>query len=442
MLDILGIDILILIGLLIIGIPLPYCFGGAVLFMTIFGGIPIKGLMLWGFNQMISPVLIAGPLFILAGTLISESGIADKLIDAAKIFIGKLRGSLGVLAIITCGFLGAISGSAFTGIAAVGPALLPKMLEEGYPRGYATALISSATILGILIPPSVTMIIYGWVTGTSVLAAFLSTVGPGILLMILLSVINVIDARRFVQNQSGTVYSAAPVVQAEAGAIPRPSRRAVLINAIPGLLMPIIILGGIYGGVFTPTEAASVAAIVAFLIGMFIYKQLNGKKLLSTMKKTATSVGAIMTMIFFCLILSQTFVLLQLPQQLVQYCTNITQNKTLILLIINVFLFLVGMIVNDTTAIILCAPLLLPLVTKFGVSPTQFAAIMCVNLGVGGLTPPYASVLYLGMRVCDCSFSDIIKPAYRFIFFAFLPVMLVTTYWPPLTEFLPKLFGY
>ena len=440
MLTILGIDIVLLVALLIIGIPLPYCFGGAVLFITILGDIPIKGLMLWGFNQMISPVLIAGPLFILAGTLISESGIADRLIDAAKVFIGRLRGSLGVLAIVTCGFLGAISGSAFTGIAAVGPALLPKMLEEGYPRGYATALISSATILGILIPPSVTMIIYGWVTGTSVLAAFLSTVGPGILLMIMLSVINIIDSKRFPMPEAKAAIIAKEINETQAEKSLR--IKTVFRNAIPGLMMPVIILGGIYGGIFTPTEAASVAAIVALIIGVFIYKKLTRKNLLATVKKTATSVGAIMTMIFFCLILSQTFVMLQLPQQLVAYCTSLTQNKLLILLVINVFLFFVGMIVNDTTAIILCAPLLLPLVTKFGVSPTQFAAIMCVNLGVGGLTPPYASVLYLGMRVCDCSFSDIIKPAYRFILLAFLPVMIVTTYWPPLTEFLPKLLGY
>ncbi len=449
-------DFILLVVLLILGLPLPFCFGGAIIFVALFTNVSIKGLILWGFSQMISPTLLAGPIFIYAGTLISESGIANKLIDLAKVFVGRIKGSLGVISVVTCGFIGAISGSGFTGIAAVGPALLPRMLEDGYPKGYTTALITCSTVLGVLIPPSITQILYGWLTGTSILACFLSTVGPGVLLIVLLSIINLIDIRRFSSSAHKTKFAKADAIALSANKNGIETKDAITFSineknqsklhtfriAIPGLMMPIIILGGIYGGVFTPTEAAAVAAIVAMFIGFVFYKQLKISKLFYVTRNTATSIGAIFTMIFFCLILSQAFVLLRMPQQIIEVFMNFTDNKIVVLLIVNVFLIFVGMIVNDGTAIILLAPLLLPLMVNFGVSPVQFAAIMVLNLGMGGLTPPYASLVYLGMRICDCKFEEMAGPVFRFILLAFLPVLILTTYWPPLTLWLPNLLGY
>lgn len=428
------IDIILLLVLLLLGVPLPYCFAGALGYMVIFEDINVMSLATWGMSQMISLTLVAGPIFILAGTLINTTKICDKLLDIANLFVGKMKSGIGFVAILTCGFLGAISGSSFTGVSAVGPALHPKMVEMGYPKGYAASLICSSTILGILIPPSVTMITYGWVTGTSVLACFLSTVMPAIVLIILLGIINAIDAKKFVSEDKVLHENMNPSEK-------KAKIKKVIWTGIPGLIMPIIILGGIYGGVFTPTEAAAVATFVCIVIGVFCYRTLHPKNYFSSLKSSASSIGAIMMMIFFCLMLSQTYVLLKLPEMLVNLFMGFTDNKIFVLLFLNVFLLFVGMIVNDSTAIVLCAPLLLPLCQAYGVSGVQLAAIMCVNLGFGGLTPPYASVLYLGMRVCDTKFEEIMPPTIKFLLCAYFPVTLLTTYISGMSTWLPTLFG-
>ncbi|WP_282173264.1 TRAP transporter large permease [Cytobacillus firmus] len=440
MLSIFALDILLLFALLLIGTPLPYCFGAALIFMVIFAGIPINSLMLWGFNQMIGPVLLAGPLFILVGSVIAESGIAPRLLNAINLLIGKVKGAIGVLVIVACGLLGAISGSSFTGIAAVGPIMIPQMMAQGFSRGYATSLVSVSSILGVLIPPSVPLIIYGWVTGTSVLGSFLSTVGPGILVMILFSIINIVYSRKTL----GTYEEAASALEPKVQMDPAEKKKnlKVIIGAIPGFLMPIIILGGIYGGVFTPTEAAAVAGVFALFIGIAVYREMGRVKLYKVFKESSSSIGAIMAMILFCLLLAQTYVQLRIPQQLIEIFMGITESKVVILILISIFLFFVGMIVNDTTAIILCAPLLLPLVVSYGIDPIHFASIMCVNLAMGGVTPPYASVLYFGMRVGKANFSEVLKPTFMFILLGYLPVLLLTVFWEPLSMFLPRLFGY
>jgi len=426
-------DVAVLVILLILSVPLPFCFGGALLFLSIFGNVSMASMMMWGFNQMINMVLLASPLFIFAGVLMANSGIADKLLDFVDLFVGRIRGGIGVVCTVTCAIIGAISGSGFTGVAATGPIMIPRMVAQGYPRGYATALVTVSSILGLLIPPSVIMIIYGWITETSILACFLATVGPGILITLSFSVINLVWAKKM-----PNIILEDPVVlkQKRKG---MPSR---FLKAIPALSVPFVILGGIYGGVFTPTEAAAVAAILALPIGFLIYKGLTIKNFIPVVRESATSVGAIMTMIIFTLILSQTFVMLRVPQMLVQVVFRLTENYFLILILINIFLFFVGMIVNDVTGIILLAPLLLPLVQQMGMDPVQLAAIMGTNLAMGGVTPPYASILYLGMRVGKCEFTDILKPTMVFLLLGYVPIVFLTTYWPPLSMWLPTVLGY
>ena len=421
--------VIVLVVLMFLGVPLPLCFGGALSLFVIIGGLNIKSLLVWGFSQMISFTLLAGPMFILSGAFINNTKIADRLLDLVESFTNKIKGGIGIISIVTCGFLGAISGSAFTGLAAVGPSLFPKMVKQGYPRGYAAALISSSTILGVLIPPSLTMITYGWITGESVLACFLSTVIPAFLLMFLLSVINIRDARRF---DTGTI------VEADA---PKKSKAKLWVSSIPALMMPVIILGGIYGGIFTASEAAAVAVCVCIIIGLFVYRNLNFKSFMGALRESSSSIGSIMLMIFFCLLLSQCFVLLKLPEQLIAMFMSFTDSKIVVLLCINVFLLFLGMIVNDGTAVVLCAPILLPLCQAYGIGGVQLAALMVMNLSIGGLTPPYASILYLGMRVCDVSFEEIMPPVIKLSVFAYLPVTIATTYIPELSLFLPRLFG-
>ena len=197
MLEVALLALAVLVVALSIGVPLPMCFGAGLMVMSLLGGVTMKGTMLWGFGQLGNPVLLAIPLFILAGTLMSVSGIAASLLKLVDVFIGHVRGGLGVVATLSCAVIGAISGSGLTGVAAIGPLLIPEMTKQGYPRGYATALVACSSVLGLLIPPSVTMIVYGWVTDTSILASFLATLGPGLMITASLIVVNLVTARRF-----------------------------------------------------------------------------------------------------------------------------------------------------------------------------------------------------------------------------------------------------
>jgi len=421
-----------LVILLSFGVPLPYCFGGGLMIMYLFGGAMMKGTMLWGFTQLANPVLLCIPLFVFAGSLMSESGIAASLLNFVNLFVGRIRGGLGVVASVSCAIIGAISGSGLTGVAATGPLLIPEMESKGYPRGYATALVANSSILGLLIPPSVTMIIYGWVTDTSILACFLATLGPGLLITFMFAVVNMVMSRNF------------PLVIDPPKTMKETVREGVscTARALPALVMPLIILGGIYGGIMTPTEAAAVAVIYAIPVGFFVYKGLTIRTFLRAAQNSATAVGSIMIMIVFSLMLSQIFVMEDVPQALVDGIFTITKNKVLLLILINFLLFFVGMIVNDVTAIILIAPLLLPLMQAIGVTPVQFAAIMGVNTAMGGVTPPYASILYLGMRIGNVEFSEVIKPCMILIIFGYVPVVFLTSFWPDLSLFIPGLVGY
>ena len=422
----------VLVLMLTFGVPLPYCFGGGLMIMALIGGATMKGTMLWGFTQLANPVLLCIPLFVFAGSLMSESGIAASLLRFVNVFVGRIRGGLGVVATVSCAIIGAISGSGLTGVAATGPILIPEMASKGYPRGYATALVANSSILGLLIPPSVTMIVYGWVTDTSILACFLATLGPGLLITATFSITNLVMCRKF------------PLVMDPPQSLRRTVRDGVSATsrAVPALVFPVIILGGIYGGIMTPTEAAAVAALYALPAGFLIYRGLTVESFVRAAKESATAVGSIMIMIVFSLMLSQIFVMEDIPQALVEVIFAVTRNKVLLLILVNILLFIVGMIVNDITAIILIAPLLLPLMGAIGVNPVQFAAIMGVNTAMGGVTPPYASILYLGMRIGKVEFSEIIAPAMILIAVAYVPVVFLTAFWPDLSLFFPRLFGY
>lgn len=422
----------LLVLLLTIGVPLPYCFGGGIMVMVFVGGSTMKGSMMWGFGQLGSPILLAIPLFVLAGTIMSSSGIAAALLRFVNIFVGRIRGGLGVVATVSCAIIGAISGSGLTGVAAIGPILIPEMERKGYPRAYATALVANSSILGLLIPPSVTMIVYGWVTETSILASFLATLGPGLAVMLSFSIVNLIMARRFPLVLDDPM----PLKQL----IKETGRRTTY--AIPALLMPVVILGGIYGGIMTPTEAAAISVIYALPVGFLIYKGLTLQSLLAAGREAGTSVGSIMIMILFSLILSQMFVMENVPQKLVNFIFEITTDRTLLLILIMVLLFLLGMVVNDITAIILVAPLLLPLVDAIGVDRIHFAAIIGISTAMGGVTPPYASILYLGARIGQVPVTQVIRPAMVLLLTGYVPIAVLTLFWEDLSMFFPRLFGY
>lgn len=425
------ISIAILVFLLSFGTPLPFCFGGALMYMALCTDIgSMSGMYLWGFEQLINPVLLCIPLFVFAGNLMSESGIADALLRLCNLLLGRFKSSLGTVAVVACAIIGAISGSGLTGVAATGPLLIPRMEAQGYDRAYATALIANASVLGLLIPPSINMVVYGWVTETSILACFLSTLLPGLILMLVFCLVNIWYVRRRPIRVSGESFGQSLKKLPQTG-----------LAALPALMMPVIILGGIYGGIMTPTESAAVACAYAIPVGLFIYRGLRPKSVGMAAKESATAVGSIMVMVLFGLMLSQQFVFGGLPQELADFLLGVTQNKVVLLLLINAVLIFVGMVLNDVTGILLMSPLLLPLVKAMGIHPVHFAAIIGVNLSMGTLTPPFAGILYFSMRIGKVEFADIVGPVMLLLCLGYIPMCLLVTFYEPLAMWLPRFFG-
>ena len=310
------------------------------------------------------------------------------------------------------------------------------MTAAGYEKGYTAALLACACPLGLLIPPSSAQILYAWSSGSSVLACFLSTIGPGLLLTLLLCIVNVV----LVKNMDIKV----PPKKSHNEWVA--DTKKSLSFGVPSLIMPLIILGSIYGGIMTPTEAAAASVLYAIPIGIYFYKGLTYSNLRDTIVETSTTTGVIMVMFFMVMILSRLFVMEDIPQRIADSLLSITDNKLLILVLVNVFMVIIGMIMDDVSGILLCTPILLPIVTELGIHPVHFAAILGVNLGMGNITPPTAPMLYLSGRICGAKINRMLSPTLIFIIFAYVPTLIVTTFIPELSltipkMVMPKLFG-
>jgi tripartite ATP-independent transporter DctM subunit len=424
--------LIVLFVVLLIGVPIPFAFFASTLTLVILGDYDYAFLLPYGYNKASSIILVAIPLFVLAGSLMEKGGIGESLVNLVDVFVGRIKGGLGAVMVISCALFGAISGSGMATLSCIGSIMLPRMYAAGYPRGLSSALISSASLLGLLIPPSLNMILFAFVGGHSVLACFMATVVPGVILVILLSVVNIVLLRN-----DPNVVVAPPVPPNEfAGKFARRSLRA-----IPALIAPIIILGGIYGGYMTPTEAASISVLYSIPVGWFIYRGLNLRTLRDGLIYSGTTAGVIMIMLFSVMVLSRLYVMENVPKLILGFLTSISDNTTVLILMVNLFLILIGMIMDDTSAILLTTPIMLPVVTALGVNPIHYAAIMGVNLGLGCVTPPCAPFLYLGSRVGGAPINEMLKPTLWLILFAWIPTLIVTTYVPQISLFLPRLIG-
>jgi len=424
------IDLAILIGLLVLGVPVPFCFMGAVLFLFIsLGSYDPMFIMATGFHKINSMTILCVLFFILMGALMGSTGVAARLIAISDAILGRKKSGLGTVTIVSCAIFGSIAGTCTAAVSAIGSIMIPRMVERGYPRGHAAGLVACASVLGQLIPPSVPMILYAWVTWQSVAACFLATVIPGIILVIIYSIINWFMCRKLPIKVSP----------------PIPPRQQVkelgqaTYKGFSALLMPIIVLGGIYGGVFTPTESAGVATLYCIFIGFFIYRVLNLKQLMNTMINSITTTGVVILMVFYVMILSRLYIMENVPQRLVATLTGVTGNKYLLLLMVNLFLVILGMLMDDFSATLLAAALLFPLMQAIGIHPVHFAAILGTNLGLGNVTPPCAPILYLAGRIGKCKFDELITPAVIFMLFGEIPVILLVTYFPVLSLALPHL---
>lgn len=424
------IALLLIIVTLLFGLPVPFCFMLSTLFMVITQGYDPYFLLPYSFSQMSSIVLLAIPLFIMVGGLMDKGGIGSSLVNLVDVFVGRIKGGLGVVAVVSCAVFGSISGSCAATLSCIGSIMFPRLRENGYPMGHSAALVSCAAPLGLLIPPSSQMILYAWVGQQSVLACFLATVGPGLMLMTLLSIINLV-----LLKDDPNVYVSPPMVPGE-------KRRAFFKRggqALPALIMPVIVLGGIYGGIMTPTEAAAVAVLYSIPVGFLVYRGLDRKSFLAVIIETATTTGVVMLMMYCIMMLSRIYVQEHLPSLIMGFLTSVSSNKYVILLMLNVFMIIIGMIMDDVSAMLLCTPILLPVVTKLGVSPIHFAAIIGVNLGLGNVTPPTAPTLYFGGRIANTPVSQMLRPAMIFIIFAWLPTLIAVTYIPEMALWLPRL---
>ncbi|MBA7630518.1 C4-dicarboxylate TRAP transporter large permease protein DctM [subsurface metagenome] len=424
------ISLLILVGLLVTGVPAPFCFMASLAFLVYLYGLEVGALLPMSFFNMSSLTIIAAPLFIMAGGLMGSSGIATRLIAIAKALVGRLKGGLGAVMIVACAMSGAIAGTCSAAVAAIGSILIPEMEKEGYSRGYATGLVAVASVLGQLIPPSVPMILFAFITRLSVAACFLTTVGPGIITIIIYSIVNYF----MVRNN--------PNIKVLPPATPRQQVKELAVASYRGffaLLIPVIIFGGIYGGIMTPTEAAAVAVVSAVLIGLFGYRTLNLKGLSKTFQIACTTIGVVMLVTFFVMMLSRVYTMLNIPQNVIATVTGISENYYVMMLMINVFLLFLGTLIEDFSGTLLAAPLLFPLIKHMGVNPYHFAAILGTNLGLGNVTPPTAEILYLSARIGNVTIDKMIKPALIFMVCGALPVVLITAYWPDLSLFIPRL---
>ncbi|MDL0434061.1 TRAP transporter large permease [Marinobacter sp. TBZ242] len=422
----------VVIVLMLIGVPVVFSFAAMVATLAFFHDIDIAFLATTGFSSINSIILIALPLFIMTGYLMQSGGLAARLVSFVEALTGRSRAGMGSSMVVSCGIFGAISGTASAAVASIGSIMVGPMQKHGYEQPYIAGLLGISSLLGLLIPPSITMILYAVVTRQSVAASFLATIGPAILLILFLCVYNAIKVRL-----SPGVVSARMPLDERVKAIGETGWKA-----LPALMLPVIILGGIYGGIFTPTEAAAVAVVYAIPVGMFVYKGLNLRKVLQCMMAAATTSGVIIIILFFSFIVSRILTLEGVPQQLTDFLLSTFENKIVILLMVNVFLVLIGMIMDDVSVIAIASPLLVPVVAQLGIDPIHFAAIIGTSVVIGCNSPPMAPILFMSCQVTEVGVSKAVRPALSLMLFTALPVMLITTYWSPLALYLPRLLGY
>ncbi|WP_269901205.1 TRAP transporter large permease [Paenalcaligenes faecalis] len=417
------------IALLAVSVPVAISLGLASAVALLYSGKVSSSYIAQGLVTSIDSFpLMAVPFFILAGDLMGQGGLSRRLLNVANVFFGRYTGGLAIIAVVTCLFFAAISGSGPATVAAIGGLLLPAMVKEGYDKGYSVGLIASAGSIGIIIPPSIPMIIYAVSANVSITQMFLAGVVPGFLIGLALILVAYLKARKEKYVGNTERFSAAQKWQA-------------IWDAKWALLVPVIILGGIYGGVFTPTEAAAIGVIYGFVVGLFIHKELKLRDLYKVIAESALTSATVIVIVGTATIFGRVLAIERIPFMIADYIVSLTDNPILILLLINVLLMFVGMFMETLAAIIILVPILLPVVVAVGVDPVHFGIVMIVNLAVGMVTPPVGVNLFVGARVGETTLEKASVGAIPFILIMIV-VLLVITYIPAISLFPLKLMGY
>ncbi len=422
--------LVVFFGLLAFNVPIAVCIGlSAILTMLVGGELPAFIIAAQRMaNGLDSFALLAIPLFIVSGQFMGRGGIARRLVDLAKCIVGFLPGGLAFVDILACMFFGAISGSAVAATSAIGGFMIPAMNKEGYRRTFNAAVNITASTTGLLIPPSNAFIVYSLASGgASIAALFLAGYGAGILVGISLMVV------------AGLIAHRDRYPRGELAPLSVTLRK--FMDAIPSLFLLVIVMGGIVAGVFTATEAAGIAVVYSALLAVVLYREVRIREIPRILLDSAITTGVVGLLIATCMAMAWILAYEGIPQAIAAAVLALTTNKFLVLLLINVLLLIVGMFMDMTPALLIFTPIFLPVVTKLGVDPVHFGVLMVANLCVGLCTPPVGSVLFVGCGVAGVKISEVLRPLYPFYAAMFI-ALIVISYWPPLSLWLPHTLGF
>ena len=421
--------LVVLVVCLLLNVPIAVCLGlGSMAALHFGNGVSLALVAQRMITACDSTTLLAVPLFIFAGSILSVGGISKKLINFAKSAVGWIPGSLGMVAVLACMFFAALSGSGPATVAAIGGIMLPSMIDEGYPVGFSTALICSAGCIGVIIPPSIPFVNYATIAGLSIGDQFMAGMIPGVLMGLALMVVCFVAGKLKGFGQNTTPFNFRNFIHTFADSFLAP-------------LMPVIILGGIYGGIFTPTEAAAVACIYGLIVGYFVYHGFKLKELFDIAFESAKTTGMIFFIIATASIFSWILATEQVPAMISNAVLSLTSNKVIILLIINVLLLINGCFMEMTASTYIYTPILLPMILSLGMDPIHFGVVMVMNMAIGFITPPLGIHLFVGVGLDKrVVFNDLVKNIIP-MFLALVVVLMFVTYIPELSMFLVNIMG-
>ncbi|MBE3484774.1 MULTISPECIES: TRAP transporter large permease [unclassified Enterobacter cloacae complex] len=414
--------------LLALGMPVAFAVGLSAVAGALWIDLPLEALMIQITSGVNKFTLLAIPFFILAGAIMAEGGIARRLVNFAYVFVGFIRGGLSLVNIVASTFFGAISGSSVADTASIGSVMIPEMEKKGYPREYAAAVTASGSVQAILIPPSHNSVIYSLAAGgtVSIATLFITGVLPGLLLGVSLMVLCLCFARKRGYPKGDKI----------------PFRQAlkIMLDALWGLMTVVIILGGILSGIFTATESAAVACLWAFFVTMFIYRDYKWNELPKLMCRTVKTVTIVMILIGFAAAFGAVMTYMQLPMRITEFFTSLSDNKYVILMYLNIMLLLIGTLMDMAPIILILTPVLLPVTNSLGIDPVHFGMIMMVNLGIGLITPPVGSVLFVASAVSKQKIETVVRAMLPF-YGMLLVVLGMVTYIPAISLWLPGVLG-
>ena len=428
-----GAAVVFFLVVIAIGAPVWWGFFASTLIALVLIGSPMGYVVTTVYQTFNNYILMAVGFFIFAGSLMAEAGVADALIRLARALVARVRGGLVDVGIVAVLFLSSLTGSSVPTIAATIPLLVPQLEKLGYERRYVTAVLCSSSFLGYLIPPSVPVLIYCFVAQQSVAAVFLATVFPGLLLAGGYMVVNHFISPRYM-HPTGEIAALPTTFK---GTVKEVAVSTWL--ALPAIGCPILILGGIYGGLFTPNEAGAVAVVYTIPIGMFVYRKMTLKSVGRCSGYAAGTLGMFMILVGFGVAFSRLLVREGVAGALAESVLGMFDEKYLVLLMLNLFVLVAGMFIDGLPIMIIVVPLIMPLIEVIGVNLVHLGAIIVVNVGLGVVTPPYAISIFAGSRLADVPYTQLVKPMMIFLLFVGLPVLFLTTYIPWLSCWLPTL---